>query len=696
MNSKGIASYSMKCLWGILITSLLFASCKNNNSAEPQLSSPDGQLVIEFNIIDSKPAYSVEYKGTKILEPSFLGFEFEGLYPMKENFRLINIQHSSFDEEWEPVWGSYSKIRNHYREMQVELQETSELARKLFIVFRAYNDGLGFRYFIPEQKELTGFSITRELTEFNFPSDFTTWWHIANYDSYEYTHVKTPLSELGDEKHIAESEYGWPAFGDAVPGAANTPVTMETPEGVYLSIHEADLTDYAGLTLRKRLDKAHALAADLVPWPDGNIKVKANTPLNTPWRTIQVADSPGGLIESNLILNLNDPCALDNTDWIKPGKYVGIWWALHIGKWTWGAGPDHGATTQNTRDYIDFASENGIPYVLVEGWNKQGVCGAEAGEPDFINAADDFDLHEIIRYGKEKGVGFLAYNETGCEVSGYMRDFDTIFSYYQSLGIPGIKAGHVGNRLQEIYHHHSQWGVNYYHLLTEKAAKYEIGLIIHEPIKSTGLERTYPNLLTKEGVAGMEQDKFINADPREHTVEVPFTRMLAGPMDYMPGIFDPEIKGFDDMKVQSTVAKQLAMYPVYLSGLQSVTDLIENYKGRPEFQFIRDVPVSWDDTKVLNGVIGDYITMARRKGDEWYIGAMTDEESRSFPLPLNFLGKGKYLATIYSDGLDADAISNPTSVTISETEVDNSTVLEIWMAPGGGQAIRIKPIEADD
>jgi hypothetical protein len=677
--------------------SLLFVtgSCTTHLTDEVSIESPDGNLLLNLDVTDGTPRYSVSFRGSSILEPSALGFEFNGTSALTGGMKIIQVRNSSLDETWKTVWGSYSEIRNNYNEMQVDLQETEGLKRKMTLVFRLFDDGLGFRYILPEQKNLAGFEITNEVTGFNLAGDYTTWWHIANYDSYEYTHITTPVSELGDEKYIEESEYGWPAFGESVAGAANTPVTMETPEGIYLSIHEANLTDYAGMTLRKRNDMDHALIADLVPWPDGVIKVKSRTPMESPWRTIQVAETPGALIESSLLLNLNEPCAIEDTEWIRPGKYVGIWWSLHIGKWTWGAGPSHGATTENTKDYIDFAAKHEIPYVLVEGWNRQGVCAALPGSPNFLDAADDFDIDEVVRYGKERGVGFLAYNETGCEVEGYRNGFDTIFSYYMKMGIPGIKVGHVGNRLEEIYHHHGQWGVNYYQELTEKAAQYEIGLIIHEPIKSTGLERTWPNLLTKEGVAGMEQDKFIDADPREHSVEIPFTRMLAGPVDYMPGIFDPEIRGYDDMKVQTTVAKQLAMFPVFLSGFQSVTDLIENYEGRPEFQFIKDVPVTWDDTKVLNGVIGDFITMARRSGEEWYIGAMTDEESRTLTVPLDFLGEGKYLATIYADGRDADAIKNPYPVTISLQEVDALTKLEIWMAPGGGQAIKIAPYTED-
>lgn len=672
---------------------LSLSACSEKISEKKDITSPDGNLSLTFMLSDGKPYYAVSYKGNKLIDPSALGFQFNEDPSLTGDFEITTVNRSSFDETWETVWGSYSHIRNHYNEMHVDLREKTGLKRELALVFRLYDDGLGFRYVIPEQENLGYFEITDELTEFNFPENNTSWWIIANYDSYEYTHVKSPVSEIGSEELAHLSDYGWPAFGQPTMGAANTPLTMATPKGVYLSIHEAQLLNYAAMTLRNTSSKGkYSLKADLVPWPDGIVKVKSQTPMQSPWRTIQVGDTPGSLIESNLILNLNDPCAFETTDWIKPGKYVGIWWSLHIGKETWNAGPKHGATTENTKKYMDFAARHNIPYVLVEGWNKSGVCGADgSGDADFLQTADVFDIDEITRYGKKLGVRFFAYNETGCDTEYYRNNFDTIFSYYQKMNIPVVKAGHVGDRINHIYHHQSQYGVRYYHELTLKAAEYGISLNIHEPIKSTGLERTYPNLLTKEGVGGMEQCKFDYADPREHTVELPFTRMLAGPMDYMPGLFDPHITGYDEFMVQSTVARQLAMYPIFLSGLQSVTDLIENYENRPEFQFIVDVPVTWDYTTVLNGEIGDFITMVRRSGSEWYLGSMTDESERTLQVPLTFLAEGNYIATIYADGPGADAITNPIPVAISTKMVDKNTVLDIKMAPGGGQAIRFKP-----
>ncbi len=675
----------------IIISLFLFFSCEQK--FKTTVLSPNGKVQVEFHNKDKQAQYSIEYNGRAILTPSLLGFKFKNSPALLDDLELYKVDFDTKDETWQPVWGAYANVRNHYNEMKLFLKESSGLRRKLNLVFRVYDDGVGFRYELPKQKNLNQFNITDEITEFCLAGNYTTWWHMANYDSYEYTHVKTPVSDLGKEKYHDESEYGWPAFGEPSFGAANTPITMKTDNDLYLSIHEADLTDYAGMTLERKTDKDYTLKSTLVPWPDGEIKVKGSTPMKTPWRTIQIAEKPGGLIESNLIQNLNDPCAIENTDWIRPAKYCGVWWSLHIGKETWNAGPKHGANTENVKKYIDFAADNGIHYVIAEGWNKYGVCGAESGKPDFITPADDFNMKEILAYCQEKSVEFMAYNETGCDVDVYRSNWDETFSYYHDNNITAIKVGHVGPRLAEKYHHHGQWGVNYYHELMEKTAQYKIGLMVHEPIKPTGLVRTYPHFLTREGVAGMEQDKFDYADPREHAVEIAFTRMLAGPLDYMPGIFDNNLDEYPGMQVKSTVARQLAYYPIFLSGLQCVTDLPENYKNKPAFQFIKDVPVTWNETKVINGEIGDFITIARRSGNDWYIGSLTDEKPRSLDIPLKFLEAGKYSAIIYSDGENADALTNPDPVKIDTISLTQTDIITARMVSGGGQAIKIQPVK---
>jgi len=671
----------------VIVLMLIFISC--GNKKEAVLSSPDGKITAGFFIKDGLAKYSISCKNKTIINPSSMGFEFKNAEPLNENLQIVDVEYSSKDETWQPVWGAFSKIRNHYNRMEIQLQETVTSYRQMNILFRVYNDGVGFRYIFPKQENFNDFKITSENTEFRMADNYKTWWQIANYDSYEYTFVESPLSELGAEKHIKDSEYGWPAFGESVPGAANTPVTMQTNNGVYLSIHEADLTNYAGMTLEKVKNKNYLLKSALVPWPDGKIKVKGRTPFQTPWRTIQIGNRPGDLIESKLIVNLNEPCQFKSTEWITPAKYCGVWWSLHLGKESWGTGPKHGANTKNVKRYIDFAAENEILYVLAEGWNKYGPLTSEGGKPDFITPADDFNLEEILSYAECKGVRFMGYNETGCQVNEYRENWDTTFGFYEKNNISAIKAGHVGDRLAKKYHHHSQWGVNYYQDLIDKTAEYHISLMVHEPIKPTGKRRTYPHFLTREGVAGMEQDKFDYADPREHTVEVPFIRMLAGPLDYMPGIFDNKLEDYKGMQVQSTVARQLAYYPIFLSGLQCVTDMPKNYEGKPAFQFIRDVPVGWDETKVIKAEIGDYLSIARRKGDNWFLGTITDEKARKIEIPLDFLGEGKYRATIYSDRENTHAVNNPNPMDIEKINVVQSDTIVAKIVSGGGQALSI-------
>lgn len=672
---------------------LLAATVYSCGKKSVQVESPNGQLRVQLSMAGDSARYSVIYKGDTLVRPSALGFRFREAPPLEASLALNEVRHFAHDSTWTPVWGARNSVRNHYHGMLVKLKEQNAPHRSLHLIFRVYNDGIGFRYVFPEQSHLNEFEITSEQTEFRFAGDYTTWWQVANYDSYEYTFAETPLSELGAEAHLEKTRYGAGAFGEAVPGAANTPVTMKTGSGIYLSLHEADLTGYAGMTVARNAKNPLTLQAALVPWPGGTVKVKGRTPHETPWRTLQITEDAGKLIESSLIQNLNDPNALADTDWIRPGKYCGVWWSLHLGKKTWHASPRHGATTGNVLRYINFAGENNMPYVLAEGWNKYGTLGAEGGALDFITPAQDFDLEKILDVAAAQGVTFMAYNETGCQVNRYRAQWDSIFAFYEQNGIAAIKAGHVGDRLDEKYHHHSQWGVRYYQELIEQTAKYHIGLMVHEPVKPTGKVRTYPHYLTREGVAGMEQDKFAHADPREHAVEVPFTRMLAGPLDYMPGIFDNKLKAYDGMQVQSTVARQLAYYPVFLSGLKSVTDMPENYSSKAAFQFIREVPVSWDVTKVLHARIGDYLTIARKKGTDWYLGSLTDENARSLSIPLDFLSAGTYEATIYADATGAHAVSNPDAVQIRQQRVTPADTLHAVMVSGGGQAVGIKRLK---
>jgi len=681
---------------------LLFAATLLGSCGPPEdaaVRSPDGAVSVDVETTEGQATYAVSYDETELVEPSALGFEFASEPPLGDSVRIENVEKTTHRSTWTPVWGAADSVDNHYNQLTVTLQEIGGPERTLDVTVRAYDDGVGFRYSFPEQESLDDFDITDEQTEFNLAGDYTTWWQIANYNSYEYSWAKTPVSDLGDES-IVPQHYGkgWSAFGSPVDGAANTPVTMRTEDGIYLSLHEADLTDYAGITLENRGDRT--LEAALVPWPDSDVKVKAEAPHDTPWRTIQIGEDAGDLIESKLILNLNDPLALDSTEWVEPAKYTGVWWSLHLQEESWGGtGPNHGARTENVKRYIDLASDVDAGHVLVEGWNEGGpTFSYDGGELELIEPSSDFDLDALADYSRERDVSLMLYNETAGKVKPYRENFDEIFSTYNEHNVGAIKAGHVGDRIGGKYHKHSQWAVNYYQELVEHTAEYEILLQVHEPVERTGKRRTYPHYMTREGLAGMEQVKFKDIDPRPHTSVMPFTHMLAGPIDYMPGLFDPELADHEDFQVQSTVARQLAYYPIMLSGLQSVVDLPENYRTeegeyKPGFEFLRAVPAGWDETVAGESRIGEYVTVARRSGETWFVGTITNQDGRTLNVPLQFLGDGTYEATVYSDGPDADPIDNPTAMTVETRTVTASDTIEAEMVSGGGQAVKLSPVQ---
>jgi hypothetical protein len=664
-----------------LITGLAMVSggCFPKGARRVTLLSPDKRLELVFTIMDDRPCYQVAYNGTEVIAPSSMGFTFRRDKPMDRGFAVDGVVRADCDETWAPVWGQSSKIRNHYNEVTIDLIEKLPPNRRMSIVFRAFDDGVGFRYHLPEQAGIKDFEIMSEETRFSFTGNHTTWWIPADFDSYEHLYTRSPLADVQ---------------------AVNTPVTMKTADGLYISIHEANLTDYAGMTLARLSDPSylpmapHVFKSSLVPWPDGS-KVKATTPMSTPWRAIQIATWPGGLIESNLILNLNEPCAIGDTDWIKPVKYVGIWWGMHIGKYTWDIGPRHGATTENAMRYIDFASTHGIPAVLVEGWNTGWDRWGQQGAYDFVTPYPDFDLERVVEYGREKGVVLIGHHETGGDVPGYEKQIDAAFALYEKLGVPAVKTGYAGKIFPRGQYHHGQWMVRHYRMVVEKAARHRLMLDVHEPVKPTGTSRTYPHMMTREGVRGTEFNAWSEGNPPEHTTILPFTRMLAGPLDFTPGIFDLT---FDEYKkenrVRSTLANQLALYVVLFSPVQMAADLPENYENQPAFEFIREVPVTWDETRVVNGEIGDFITIARRSGDRWYIGSITDENKRILTIDLSFLDDGrKYQARVYADGEDADWETNPRSIDIHDESVTSDTMLTVSLAPGGGQAITITPVE---
>lgn len=663
----------MKNILVILGVAILSASCQK--ARETQVSSPDKRTEVSFFLLEGEPHYLITHKEQVVIDTSALGFMLKDQPPLKGNFEIANTNTSEFNETWEQVWGEKQFIQNHYNELIVQLRQQGKASRKMDVVFRVFDDGVGFRYVIPEQPGLDSLYIMDELTEFNMTADHTAWWIPAYQDNrYEYLYSKTKISEM-DTVH--------------------TPVTFQAGDDLYISLHEAALTDYASYTVAA-LDERR-LKLDLVPWSDG-IKVKAKAPMQSPWRTIQIAEKPGDLITSYIVLNLNEPSQLEDHSYIKPSKYMGIWWALHIGKHTFWEGPDLGATSVNSKEYIDFAAKHSIPLLLIEGWNKGWTTEWYLDgmhEFSFTQSVDEFDLEEVVKYGQSQGVNLIGYHETGSNLINYLAQIDDGMGLYRDMGIHDIKIGQVGSRLNMKEWHHGQFGVNYYRYVLKKAAEHKLAVNFHEPIKPTGERRTYPNMMTGEGARGMEYNAWSEGNPPEHETILPFTRLLAGPMDYTPGIFDVMIKYRGHTRVHTTVAKQLALYVVIFSPTQMLADLPENYEGHPAFRFLLDVPVDWHDTRVLNAEIGEYITTVRkdRHSDDWYLGSLTNEQPREFEVSLSFLDeRKKYKAQIYADGDDAHWETNPLPVSITEVEVDSDMQLKIKLASGGGQAIRFTPL----
>ncbi len=636
-----------------------------------RVASPDGHNSVAFILADGKPLYAVDRDGEVVVAESRLGLRFLAQPALDGSFSVTACQQTDHDETWRPVWGTDAEIRNHYRELTVSLVEDEPPHRKLELVFRAYDDGIAFRYRLPEQAALDSFLIVSELTRFCFPANHRTWSIPANFDSYEFLYRELFLDELD---------------------AANTPITLATAGGLYLSLHEADLTDYAGMTLAAIRDQPWTLECDLVPWPDG-AKVRGRTPLRTPWRTIQIADRPGGLVESHLIQNCNEPCRLADTSWIQPAKYLGIWWGMHIRKETWHQGDSHGATTENTKRHIDFAAAHGIPALLIEGWNLGWEKWGSAGAFDFTTPYDDFDLPAVADYARQRSVAIIGHHESGGDVPGYEAQMADAFALYERLGITRVKTGYAGGIHPRGQHHHGQWMVNHYRRVVECAARHRVMLDVHEPIKPTGISRTWPNMMTREGVRGMEYNAWSEGNPPEHTTIVPFTRMLAGPLDYTPGIFDLTFDRYrPNNRVYTTLAKQLALFVVLYSPLQMAADLPENYDGHPAFSFVEVVPVDWDESRVLEGAIGDYVGIARRSGRSWFVGWVTDEEARTVTMPLDFLDADtRYLATIYRDAPDAHWQTDPQAYEIVERDFRHGDRYEASLAAGGGQALWIRP-----
>jgi len=676
---------NMKLFFVLLIIFFIVIPLHSNSLT---VSSPGNILTVQFVLNEGDPFYNVQRFGRDIIQKSRLGFVLQDVQDLISGFTISNVTHNHFDETWEQIWGEKKFIRNHYNEMRIDLVESGELEREMTIVFRAYDDGIGFRYEIPEQPNIQEFNIMDELTEFALTGDHESWWIGAyQWNRFEYLYENTPLSEV-DTVH--------------------THFTMRTDDDLYLSIHEAAVVDYSTMALERTHD--FTLKANLFPWADG-VKVRTAAPMVSPWRTIQMADDPGGLITSYLILNLNEPNKIEDTSWIKPGKYVGIWWEMHLDKSTWSIGPRHGATTENAKRYIDFAAEHGFDHVLVEGWNKgwEGDWYADGVVFDFTTPYPDFDLEGVAQYALDKGVRLMGHHETSANVINYEEQMEDAFALYEELGVRAVKTGYVGHGTEIVWYdndgnenhewHHGQFMVEHHQRVVELAAKHKISLNVHEGVKDTGLRRTWPNLMTREVARGQEYNAWggEGGNPPDHVVILPFTRNLSGPFDYTPGIVELFYDEYrPDNRINSTLAGELALYVIIHSPLQMAADLPENYEAQPDvFQFIKDVPADWYDTKVLHASIGNYITIVRkdRNSDDWYLGSITDEHGRLLEASLSFLDPGRdYIAEIYRDGENADWIDDPYDIIIEEKVVDSSMTLKIRLATSGGQAIRFRPM----
>ena len=673
-DARGGAQLSALLALGIAATPL---------QSQVRVSSPDGRNQVTVEVREGRLNYSLTRDGRALILPSGLGFEFRGAAPLKDGLRIADTSRGSHNEWWTQPWGEVARVHDHHNELTVAVEETASPSRVFVLRVRVFDDGVGFRYEVPNQPGLREFEVSNELTEFALADNARAWWIPSNWarkDRSEMLYSSGPVSVL-----------------DSV----QTPLTMQTQDGrTFIVIHEANLVGYSRMFLRGTRTESRLLSAALAPMADG-VKVRGRTPFVTPWRTIQLADKATALSPSLLGLNLNPPNKLASTDWIHPMKYVGIWWGMHIGTMTWSSGPKHGATTANTKRYIDFAAAHGLGGVLVEGWNT-GWDGDWIENRDafsFTQSYPDYDLKAVAEYARNKGVRLIVHNETSGGIENYERQMDSAFAMYRSLGLDAIKSGYVTDLTSEGHSHYSQYMVDHYRRVIEATARNQIMLNVHEPMHDTGERRTYPNMMSREGARGQEYNAWSGdgGNPPEHETILFFTRLLAGPMDFTPGIFDLlRVRRPEEPRVRTTLAKQLALYVVLYSPLQMAADLPENYEGQPAFQFIRDVAVDWDTTRVIDGRIGDYVMVARRErgGQSWFVGAISDEEGRTLDLPLSFLTPGRrYVAEIYADGPKANWVDNPLPVTITKRAVTSATRLRVILAPGGGQAIRIVPIK---
>lgn len=685
------------------------------------IHSPGGRLSLTFSVSpDSVPVYRLSFGTKAVVLPGRLGIAVRDQPSFLAGFVISKVESSLVDDSWNPVWGEVKTIRDNYRELKITLRQPSVQNRIMILTFRLFDEGLGFRYEFPVQDQLNYFTVTDERTEFALTGDHSAFWIPGDFDTNEYDYHHTRLSEVDASAGMNAREIATRTVIGK--NFTQTPIMMKSAGGLYINIFEAALVNYPAMCVE--IDqKNFVLKSTLAPDAVGN-KAYLQTPAVTPWRTILVSDKAVDLLSSKMVLNLNEPSKIGDVSWIKPMKFVGVWWEMHVGKSSWNYADTnnvwidktdwkrlkpngrHGATTERTKVYIDFASKNGIDGVLVEGWNvgwedwfgkwKENVF-------DFVTPYPDFDVDELQRYAADKGVKLIMHHETSASVTNYERRMDEAYTFMNRHGYPAVKTGYVGKIIPRGELHDGQWMVNHYVRVAEKTAKYHIMVDMHEPVRPTGLQRTYPNWLACEAARGNEYNAWSSGNRPDHETILPFTRLLGGPMDYTPGIFEIKMSFYSPEKkeeVHTTLVKQLALYVTMYSPLQMAADLPENYEKHSDaFQFIKDVPVDWDDSKYLEAEPGDYLTVARKaKGkNEWYLGAITDENARTASVPLNFLDpKQRYVATIYADAPDADWEKNPMAYRISSSIVTDKTTLKLKLAPGGGAAVSIKPAAKDD
>ena len=655
----------------LLVSNSLTAVC---SAKDVLVSSPDGAVTVTVGVKNNQPYYTMNYHSKIIVLPSHLGFQVDN-GNIGSHVKMTGKQYASKDETWSQVWGEDELVRNHYNELTVSFQEQTGAKKKMDVQFRVFNDGIGFRYILPEKIKGEKYCVQEELTEIALAHDAKAWSIPSNHTEYFEGIYTCDLLSKKD--------------------TVCTPLTIAYEDSLFLAIHEAALKDYASVNLTPRpAEKGVMLLTALTPWQSG-VKVYVEGELKTPWRTITIGKTAGDLMTSRLMLNLNEPTQIKDTSWIEPGRYIGIWWSIHKKQNTWEMGPQHGATTENVKRYMDFAARHGFSGVLAEGWNPGWGQGEQV---TYLKSYPDFDIDEVCRYAQQKGVRFIGHMESWGRASLIEQEMDEAFAWYQKLGIRVVKTGYVGHLMDGKELAKSQYGIRHYRKVIETAAKYQIMIDNHEPAMPTGIQRTWPNLMTQEGVRGQEYNAWDRrgGNPPSHTVTLPFTRGLAGPTDFTPAIFNfSEI--VPGTHPHSTLAKQLGEFVVIYSPLQMAADAIENYEGQPALTFIESCPTTWSKTLVPSGEIGQYITVARRErgdGGRWFIGSITNETARQIELPLSFLDADTtYRAIIYEDAADADYETNPYAMTIRQTEVTRESILHLNLARSGGAAIRIEKVK---